>query len=390
MSTIINFTKASLEALPTPASGRAEYQDSKTPGLKIRVTSTNVKTFCVLKRVRGGQPQRITLGRFPNMTIEQARRQAMVVLTEIAEGGNPAEVKRALMAERTFSDLFEIYLERYARVHKKTAKEDEQRYKQYLEMTLGNKKLSVITREDIASIHSKITSDGHPAVANRVLALLSVVFNRAIEWGITEANPCTHIRRNQEKSRDRFLQSDELPRFFAALDVEPNTTMRDFFWLSLLTGARRADVLSMEWSEISLTEGIWHIPETKNGTPQNIPLPEPAIELLNTRRKTLDKREIFVFPGSGVTGHIVEPKKAWANILKRANISSLRIHDLRRTMGSWQAKTGASLSVIGKSLNHKSVLTTAIYARLDIAPVRESMNTAADAMLKAGAIKKEE
>lgn len=370
-------------------SGRVEYQDAKTPGLKIRMTSNNAKTFSVFKRVKGGVPQRFTLGRFPEMSIEQARRQAAVILAEIAEGGNPAEVKRALKGEFTFADLFDLYLKRHAKVHKKTGKEDEQRYKQYLEKTLGKKKLSAITKEEITTLHSKITSDGHPTVANRVLALLSVVFNRGIEWSITTTNPCYKIRRNKEVSRDRFIQQDELPRFFTALNAEPNPTIRDYIWLSLLTGARQANVLSMQWSEISLADGVWRIPMTKNGTPQNIPLPKPAIELLKARRKILDKDDVFVFPGNGATGHLVEPKKAWAKILERAKITNLRVHDLRRTMGSWQAKTGASLSIIGKSLNHKSTQTTAIYARLDMDPVRDSMNTATTAMLKAGRAKKQ-
>jgi len=384
MTSVINFTKVNLEALSVPASGRTEYQDAKTPGLKIRVTANNVKTFCVLKRVKGGPPLRATLGRFPEMTIEQARRQAAAVLSEIAEGGNPAEVKRALKAEHTFAELFKIYFERHASVHKKSSGKDNQQFKQFLEIPLGKKKISTITRDDISTIHRNITNDGHPAVANRVLALLSVIFNRAIEWGFTQNNPCTNIRRNSEVSRDRFLQSDEFPRFIVALKTEPDPTIRDFIWMSLFTGARRSNVLSMQWSEISLTEGTWRIPMTKNGTPQNVPLPKQAIVLLQQRRILIDEAEPFVFPGSGSTGHVAEPRKAWTRFLERAKITNLRIHDLRRTMGSWQAKTGASLSVIGKSLNHKSVQTTAIYARLDLDPVRDSMNTATDAMLKAG------
>ena len=202
------------------------------------------------------------------------------------------------------------------------------------------------------------------------------------------SNPCDNIRRNKEHSRDRFLQSDELTAFFTALSEEPNHTIRDYVWLSLFSGARRDNVLSMKWTEVNLTEGTWRIPMTKNGTPQIIPLPAAAIELLKERRTIFDNTAVFVFPGSGITGHLVEPKKAWAKILQRANIADLRLHDLRRTMGSWQAKTGASLVVIGKSLNHKSTQTTAIYARLDMDPVRDSMNTATNAMLKAGGMGK--
>jgi integrase len=95
----------------------------------------------------------------------------------------------------------------------------------------------------------------------------------------------------------------------------------------------------------------------------------------------------FVFPGKGQTGHLAEPKKGWARVLHRAGLSDLRIHDLRRTLGSWQAKQGASLAIIGKSLNHKNQNTTAIYARLDLDPVRHSVNTATDAIMAAAGLK---
>jgi integrase len=93
-----------------------------------------------------------------------------------------------------------------------------------------------------------------------------------------------------------------------------------------------------------------------------------------------------VFPGRGKTGHLVEPKTAWARILKRAGLQNLRLHDLRRTLGSWQAATGASLPIIGKSLGHKSLAATQVYARLNLDPVRAAVNTATDAMLLAGGV----
>lgn len=190
------------------------------------------------------------------------------------------------------------------------------------------------------------------------------------------------VKRFPERSRDRFLSADELARFFQALEQEPNEAAREFFLVALLTGARRANVLSMRWADIDLKGQTWRIPETKNGTPQNVPLVGPVLEILQSRRKTTSS--FFVFPGRGKTGHLVEPKKAWARVCLAAGIKEARIHDLRRTLGSWQAKTGASLPIIGKSLNHKSASTTSIYARLDLDPVRTAMEKAAEAMLEAG------
>ena len=211
------------------------------------------------------------------------------------------------------------------------------------------------------------------------------MFGWAISAGLWENSPAIGIRRNKEKSRDRFIQSDELPRFFQALSKEPNETIRDYVLISLLTGARRSNVCSMKWQDINFERAEWRIEETKNDTPQTVTLSPEAIEVLQNRKS--DDSE-FVFPGIGKSGHIQEPRKGWERILKSAEIKDLRLHDLRRTLGSWQAKTGASLAIIGKSLNHKNQNTTAIYARLDLDPVRDSVNTATSAMLAAGGLTK--
>ncbi len=206
-----------------------------------------------------------------------------------------------------------------------------------------------------------------------------------ISAGLWELNPAIGIKRNKEKSRDRFIQGDELPRFFEAVAKEENEAIRDYVLISLLTGARRANVLAMRWQDINFERAEWRIEETKNGTPQTVALSPEAVEILLNRKPS--DNEVFVFPGSGKAGHLMEPKKGWKRILERAGIDNLRIHDLRRTLGSWQAKTGASLAIIGKSLNHKNQNTTAIYARLDLDPVRDSVNKATSAMMQAAGLK---
>jgi integrase len=91
-----------------------------------------------------------------------------------------------------------------------------------------------------------------------------------------------------------------------------------------------------------------------------------------------------VFPGPGKVGHFVGPRKPWARILKRAGLKDLRLHDLRRTLGSWQAMLGSSLLTIGASLGHRDLNTTAVYARLNLDPVRKSVESAVAAIAKAG------
>lgn len=381
-----NFTKAEIDALPLPQKGKRDtYHDTKVNGLHLRISSTGIKTFSVFKRIKGGNPERITLGRYPDMTIDQARRRTMEINLAIADGRNPAEAKRNLKSELLFSDLFEEYLERHSKPKKKTWTEDQEKYKNHIEKPLGKRKLSEIDRAAISLIHSNITTRSGPIAANRILALISSVFGWAISAGLWENNSAIGIKRNKEKSRDRFIQSDELPRFFQALSEEPNGTVRDYILISLLTGARRSNVCSMKWQDINFERAEWRIEATKNDTPQTVTLSPEAIEVLQNRKSD---DSAFVFPGIGKSGHLQEPRKGWERILKRAGIKDLQLHDLRRTLGSWQAKTGASLAIIGKSLNHKNQNTTAIYARLDLDPVRDSVNTATSAMLAAGGLTK--
>lgn len=379
-----NFTKAALDSLPVPASGkRGYYYDTKMRGLGISITSNQVKSFLVYRWVNG-KPERVTLGRYPDLSIEQARRKTEEINAAIAQGHNPNDKRRAERAEMTLAELFNEYLERYAKLHKSSWQIDESRFNFHLAQW-HHLRLSSIQKADIQKLHSEIGRDRGHYAANRLLALLSTLFNKAIEFGLWDkSNPVVGIKKFREHSRDRFLQADEFPRFFQALAAEPNDIIRDYFTLALLTGARRSNLLAMRWDQIDLERQEWRIPLTKNGTPQIITLTEEATFILQ-QRKMMATSE-FVFPGTGRTGHLAEPKKGWQRILEHANINNLRNHDLRRTLGSWQARTGASLTIIGKSLNHKSPQATAIYARLDLDPVRASVEKATKAMLDAAGI----
>lgn len=416
MANKVNFTKAALDAIPIPAPGqRATVHDAKITGLQLRVTSQGIKTFCVRRRTKGGDVERITLGRYPDMSIEQARKLSARVNAEIEEGANPAAVKRAHKTEPTLNDLFDLYMKAHGDLMKRPDKMRDL-FRLYL-APLADKKASQITYPMVDRWHKEL-----PAVINRrreqerqrieevlaqkgrvgrgvkstpvtgtrtantALALLHAIYEKARNkrWWTGE-NPAHGVDRFKETSRDRFLQVDELPRFFKALGEEPNETIRDYFLIALLTGARRSNTLAMRWDEISFERGEWRIPTTKNGTPQTITLTSEALAILQARKGNSSE---WVFPAGGRTGHLMEPKIGWDRILKRAGILDLRIHDLRRTLGSWQARTGASLAIIGKSLNHKSIQSTAIYARLDLDPVRESVERATSAMLTAAGLKK--
>jgi integrase len=389
----LKFTKTVLGAMIPPEAGkRATVYDTDVPKLAIRMTHAGTKTFYVVKRA-GSEMVWLKLGVFPDMTVEQARTAAMTALSAFANNENPAEVRRARKQELTFAELFKEYGERHG-IKKLSWRTDKSVYSKHLQ-SLAPQKLTAIKREAISRILSNLDKAGFAgATINNVRALISSIYGRAIEWGYATSNPVVGIKTRPKVKRDRFLQADELPRFFQSLAVEENESLRDYILLALLTGARRANLLAMRWQEVNLTDAIWRIPVTKNGTPQNVTLSPEAVTILEARKETLEKGAVFVFPGNGISGHIEEPKKAVIRVMERAGIpygrkteNGVTLHDLRRTLGSWQAKTGASLVIIGKSLNHKSPASTLIYARLDLDPVRQSVNTATSAMLTAGQMK---
>lgn len=389
----IKLSKKAIDLLPLPQRAPVDYHFVDKPGLVIRVMAGGAKTFYVLKRRSGGGMVREKVGRYPDITPEQAARRAAELLAELAMGNDPTQARRELRGSLSVQQAFDQFIE--LKRNKKgvplspKTKEEYTRCLRLYWSAIAKKKLPEVTQDEVARQYRKIGLK-HPTTANRARAMLASLFNWCIENKMVDTNPVASIKKAYaDVERERFLSGDELRRFFEALDnVTPD--MRDFFLLSLLTGARRSNVQAMAWTELDLQAHEWLIARTKNGTSQIVTLSPEAFQILESRKQSaqlLASRSPFVFPGPGSTGHLVEPKKAWAKLLETAQIENLRLHDLRRTLGSWQTKTGASMAIVGKSLNHKSIQSTKIYARLDLDPVRESVNRATDAMLHAAGVK---
>ena len=385
----LRFTMSAVEKVSPPAAGKDFYRDTETPGLYLAVTGNGVKSFSYVRRV-GTRVGRVTIGRYPGVTVEQARKEAARLAGAIAQGNDPAQDRRKARGETTVSDLFTMYLEGHAKPHKRTWKEDQAQYDRYLAIWKA-RRLSEVRPADVTALHAKIGRDSGPYAANRMLALLSAMFNYAARLGYDGGNPAHGVTHFKEQSRDRFLRADEIKAFFDALGDEKTPALwHNFFTIALLTGARRANVRAMKWADLELKRGLWKIPETESKNKEKLVciLPPAAVEILTRRQednaaKEPEDQSHYVFPGKGKLGHVMDPTLPWEDLLKRTNLKDLRLHDLRRTLGSWQAATGASMAIIGRSLGHKDHATTAIYARLDLDPVRASVNTAADAIMAA-------
>ena len=379
----IHLTKAIIDALPIPARGKREYcHDAKVRGLAICVTWTGLRTWYV-QRWAAGKSQRIRLGEYPSFTIGQARDEAERRNAEIASGVDPSAGVRARREQMTFREAFDWYIENHSRPRKLSSARDEERFRNHLG-PLAGLMLSAVTRARLRELHTTIGAGPGIYAANRTLALVSVMFSRLLADDLFNGpNPAAGIEPFRESSRERRLSPGEVKALFDSIGQEPSEAIRDYIWLSLYTGARRANVLAMRWDDIDQELNTWRIPVTKNGLPQIIPLGTEELEILNRRRT--DSISAWVFPGrvDGTTGHMSQPAHGWARVVKRAGIKDLRLHDLRRTLGSWMVDTGASLAIVGKTLGHQSHESTAIYARLSLDPVRDAKGRAISAMIDA-------
>lgn len=359
----INFTKRLIEDLALPEK-RTRYFDAKVRGLYIDVTSNDVKAFYVRRKVNG-RSEKFFLGRFPDVSVEQARAKAMSFHADLSAGHNQAEEKRSLNSDLTLSELLQLYLDRHMYKSRKTGDATKQNFENWFSHW-KNTKISSITRESVELLHAELAKKRGKYTANRAVQLIRAMYNKAILWRLWKYdNPARGITRFAEFSRERVLREDEIGRFFSCLNDEPKDRFHDLIMLLILTGQRKSNVLAMRWQDIDFTAKTWTIPGElmKNGQTMTIALTEMETKILKGRLER--KRNDYVFPSPGKLGHYIEPKRRWRELLARAEIKDFHIHDLRRTLASYMANSGANVALIQSALNHKDLRTTLkVYAKV--------------------------
>ncbi len=385
MNNKFNFTERALENLPIPTDKQAVYYDvGSRDGLCVIVTYGGAKTYYAYMKFNGS-PKRIKIGRAGQIKLIKAREIAHTLKEQATLGQDPSAKRKEDLKDITLRQFYEtVYKPEYSDIYKRESSvgNDNSIFEHRL-ADFHNRKMLSIKPEEIEKLHQKTKKELSPYTANRMLSLIKHMYSIAIKQGHIQSreNPAEFVRKFPEQSRDRFLQSDEIKRFFEALENEDNQVFKNYVLLSLFTGQRRNSVLSMRWDNVDLKNGLIYIPDTKNGEPMQIPMTTQTKELLESMKA--DSESEWVIPSNkSASGHLEDPKRPWQDLLKRANIKNLRLHDLRRTQGSYQAITGASTNIIGKSLGHKSQSATMVYARLSADPVREAMQKSTDKMME--------
>jgi integrase len=355
------------------------------------VQPSGAKSFAIRYRY-AGRPRKLTLGAFPAITLEAARDIGGKALRAAAEGRDPAREKQAAKGDakrraaeeiRGKRDLFENVAREFIERHAKPRAKKKGRPDAWKETgrILGIKaspddpeklieeggefiphwrgrKIQEITKRDVVDRLEKI-ADRAPIMANRSLAAVRKMFNWAVTKDILAASPCIGIEApSPEQSRDRILTDHELRLVWNAADADASP-FGPLVQLLILTGQREAEVAGVCDDEIDRTTRLWTLSgqRTKNGERHEVPLSDPALEIIDAQPRIGAKRFLFSLDG-------VRPVTTFSRAKNRIDAAVVAacgepmphwtFHDLRRTMVSGMARLGIELPVIEKCVNHKS------------------------------------
>lgn len=369
--------------LETDARGKRFWRDLGCPQLQLRVSRSGTASFY---RVGRNGPRVVfqCLGKLADMRVAEARKACDEIRTNRTLAAQVVPSRRR-NGQQSIGDGWQAY---YAAAgdgsfivgRKKLEKSTLLSYKNVYDPHLkphADKSMQWLA-ESFRGMFEKL-GQTKPAAANRFLQVVKNMFQFAAEHGKWSGlnpvlNPATGrpYRKNTIPQRERFLYNAEAKRLHAALEAE-GQPWQDFFMLTLLTGQRKGNVQTMRWSDIHLQDAIWHNGTTKNGLPNRVPLVQEAVRILRERRKRTANPGEWVFPmRKDPSRHIEDADHAWSRIREEAKIEDVRIHDLRRTAGSWATQGGANMPEVGKLLGHKSLASTQVYARADNRAARKA------------------
>ena len=366
-------TDASLRAL-RPGQSQIDYWCTTLAGFGVRVSPGGRKTFMVRYRI-GGRYRRVKLGVYPELLLADARRRARQVVGEVASDRDPAQARREARRAPTFEALANLYLEKHARVKKRSWKEDRRVIHNELFPAWRAVRATEIRRRDIRTLIEAIAERPAPSMANRIQALIHKMFNFGIAQEIVEFNPCAQLERPaRERPRDRVLSDAEIRAFWSVLDHEP-PDIAAAFRLRLITAQRGGEVQGMRWVDVDLDDQWWTIPGSvaKNGLAHRVPLSDLTMEVLVA---LCERRTAAEAASPYVLAACARDRKRRRQTLARLGLNDFRGHDLRRTAASRMASAGCPRLVIGKVLNHAEPGVTAVYDRHTYdAEKREALQT---------------
>jgi integrase len=392
----VRLTARFLETLK-PTGRRVDFFDADEPGLALRLSEHGRKTWCFLYRAHGTRRlRRLTLGTYPTVTLAEARGLALENRRGVQiKGENPADVKAAWKQIRSFGELADWYLKEYATRRKRSWKEDRRILDKELLPAWRDRKASDVSRAEVRALLRSVAERPAPVMANRVLALISRIYNKALEEDIPGivANPALRLPKpgGDEQARERVLSDDEIQELWTVLEGIKRLKRRsseddDVAAISpmiarglqvlLLTGQRPGEVFRMRWADVDADAKWWTLSEsaTKNRVAHRVPLTDRVVALLEEARGNAPKESPWVFAGIKGGSVALRAVKAGAELTRVTKASGERLlsfsfhrHDLRRTCATNMAMAGIPRTTISRVLNHvdRGARATLVYQRYE-------------------------
>ena len=340
---------------PAPTGQRTVHWDAARPSFGVRITDRGVVSFFVMRRMPGRpQPVRVSLGRYPDIGLAQARVLATAAIGDLVAGIHPKARERQRRAT-TFAALAEAFLSRPAAAKQRTADEIRKTVGRYLLPRWGNRAASSITRADAIAMVEALDRASGPYTAAKALALASSIFRHAMTRELLASNPCALIKITdlvgEMSSRQRVLSAAEIVLLWRATEgIYPAGPFARFL---LLTAVRRSEAAHMTWGEIDLDNALWIVPasRTKSGAPHEVPLSGMAVDLLKSLPRFAGGD--FVFSTTGGRSGIRNFDLYKTTIDARATgLVNWRFHDLRRTARTNLASLGVAPFIAELVLGH--------------------------------------
>ena len=403
MPLLPSLTRSALDALPAADTGKRLYfNDAKTPGLQVAVTDRGQKSFYLYRRIKQ-RPTRVFLGKYPAMSPEQARKRATQLLGQLAMGLDIVSEARADDARRvTLAQAFTAFKQVRHALRPNTLKN----YTHYMQTALASwqsRPLVSITKAMVSDRHRELTDSHGGSYADGAMRVLRTIFNFAqFHYEAPDGAPLlpdNPVRRlsqtrqwNRPKRRTTVLKVDQLKPWFDAVyslkREHPLSTphiVADYLLLLIFTGLRRSEAASLCWDHLDFGNRSFTVPQTKNGEPHTLPMSDFVYELLLARRAVSEGAAVF--PGTGRTGQLAEPRPQMRHVIARSGVTFL-LHDLRRTFVTVADSLDLSAYALKRLVNHKmSGDVTAGYVISDVERLREPMQRVAALLIrKAGLV----
>lgn len=346
----------------TPKEGRTEYVDGLCPGLHLRVTQTGIRTFSAMFRLNGKLTRR-TIGRYPVVTLANARAAALDIMRKAQEGIDAREHRSREEATLTYGEMVAAYVEKHLKPNARSWRNIESGLTHFRMDRFTKRRVADIRRRDIIAVIDEIVADGKPQAAINHLRHLKMVFNWAAGRDMLAVNPCDGVKPpGRTVERDRVLSDTEIAAVWNATALLP-APYDAMYRMFMLTGQRRTEVSTMQWREIA--DRVWTIPreKVKKDRPHAVPLTKTALATLAALPRL--GGEAFVFTTTGGDRPSSNFNKMKRELDRLSVTSDWTIHDLRRTVRSKLAELRVPEVVARKVLNHETGKVDRIYNRHD-------------------------